>query len=59
MELFLRGDPEVGPAGGQAVVFPAALIVVGEELRPERHKRRVSRWQRWEPREAEGGRACK
>lgn len=35
VQLFLRGDPEVGPAGGEAVVLPAALIVVGEKLRAE------------------------
>lgn len=33
VQLFLGGDPEVGPARGEAVVLPAALIVVGEELR--------------------------
>lgn len=35
VQLFLRGDPEVGPACGEAVVLPAALVVVGEELRAE------------------------
>lgn len=32
MQLFLGGDPEVSPARGEAVVLPAAFIVVGEEL---------------------------
>lgn len=32
VQLFLGGDPEVSPAGGEAVVLPAAFIVVGEEL---------------------------
>lgn len=35
VQLFLRGDPEVGPACGEAVVLPATLIVVGKELRAE------------------------
>lgn len=33
VQLFLRGDPEVGPACGEAVVLPATLIVVGKELK--------------------------
>ena len=32
VQLFLRGDPKVGPTCGEAVVLPTALIVVGEEL---------------------------
>lgn len=32
VQLFLRGDAKVGPARGQAVIFPTPLIVVGEEL---------------------------
>ena len=32
VQLFLRGDPIVGPACVEAVVLPTTLIVVGEEL---------------------------
>lgn len=40
VQLFLRGDPEVGPACGEAVVFPATLIVVGKELKARDTQRR-------------------
>jgi hypothetical protein len=33
VQLFLGGHPKVGPACGEAVVLPASLIVVGEELK--------------------------
>lgn len=36
MQLFLRGDPEAGPARGETVILPASLIVVGEELNESR-----------------------
>lgn len=40
VQLFLRGDPEVGPACGKAVIFPAALVVVGKELKARDVQRR-------------------
>lgn len=40
VQLFLRGDPEVGPACGEAVVLPATLIVVGKELKARDTQRR-------------------
>lgn len=42
VQLFLRGDSEVGPACGEAVVLPATLIVVGEELDGERKGRHIN-----------------
>lgn len=40
VQLFLRGDPEVGPACGKAVVLPATLVVVGKELKARDAERR-------------------
>lgn len=32
VQLFLGSNAEVGPACGQAVVLPTALVVVGKKL---------------------------
>lgn len=40
MQLLLWGHPEIGPSIRQAVVFPAALIVIRQQLTPSDNRQR-------------------